>query len=189
MSDRVPRRPMTFEMAQHMRRRKPLALLGHIEHPDGDGRFWSGVGLLRWNGAQWTGAAKLGTITPIRHTSDLVIQEIQFQMSGVDPEIVATLNDDVRGRAGRAWLAGIAKGNVVPNPIQIVDSQLDFQTYQIDEDGRATMAITARSGFYTLDRALDEAWTTEDQHLTYPDDSGLDMIPDLQNQDVIWTPS
>jgi hypothetical protein len=176
-------------MAEHMRRRRPLALFAQIEHPDGDGRFWTGTGVLRWNGASWQGSAQLGTITPIRHTSDLVIQEIQFQMSGVDPDLVAQLNDDVRNRSGIAWLAGIYRGSVVPDPLRLVDSQLDYQSYDVGEDGRATIAITARSGFYTLDRAMDEAWTTEEHQLEYPDDTGLDLIPSLQNQDIIWTPS
>jgi hypothetical protein len=49
------------------------------------------------------------------------------------------------------------------------------------------ISITARTGFYTLERALDEAWTTEEQKLTYPTDSGLDLISGLQNQTIQWT--
>jgi hypothetical protein len=49
------------------------------------------------------------------------------------------------------------------------------------------ISITARTGFYTLDRALDEAWTSEEQHILYPNDSGLDLISGLQNQTLQWT--
>jgi hypothetical protein len=31
-----------------------------------------------WNGYTWTGAGTLGSIAPIKHTSDLEIQEINF---------------------------------------------------------------------------------------------------------------
>lgn len=182
--------PLTAAMAEHMRRRGPLALLAEIEHPSGTARYWSGIGLLRWNGAVWKGASKLGTISPIKHTSDLVIQEIRFQLSGVDPEEAAMLDDDVRNRAGRAWLAGIARGNaVVSDPFQIVDAELDYQSLSAAENGTVTIQITARTGFYTLDRALDEAWTTEEQKLLYPTDTGLDLISKLQNQTLQWTPS
>lgn len=182
--------PMTARMAEHIRRRKPLALLAAIEHPSGNAYFWTGIGQLQWNGFTWTGSGTLGTITPIKHTSDLIIQEIQFQLAGLPPDVVATLDDNVRNLSGRAWLAGINTGNsVIRDPYQIVDSQLDYQSFSAQPDGTVSIAITARTGFYTLERAIDEAWTTEEQHLTFPNDSGLDLIPALQNQDIQWTAS
>lgn len=182
--------PLTMRMAQALRDRKPLALLAEIEHPDGTGRFWTGIGPLQWNGYQWTGAGALGSITPIKQTSALQIQELNFTMSGIAPEIVATLNDNVRNLGGRVWMACLGQGNsVVADPYQIVDAVLDYQSLAAAEDGSVAISITARTGFYTLERALDEAWTTEEQKLTYPTDSGLDMIPSLQNQDIQWTPT
>jgi hypothetical protein len=78
---------------------------------------------------------------------------------------------------------------VVPDPYPILESQLDYQSMNADEAGSVTISITARSGFYSLERALDEAWSTEEQHLLYPDDSGFDMISGLTNQTLNWTPS
>ncbi|QUS39562.1 hypothetical protein RPMA_12480 [Tardiphaga alba] len=182
--------PITMRMAQALRERKPLALLAEIEHPDGTARFWSGIGPLQWNGYRWTGAGVLGSITPIKQTSALQIQELQFNLSGVDPDVASRLNDDVRNLGARAWLACLGKGNTVEkDPYQIVDAVLDYQSLSAAEDGTVTISITARTGFYTLERALDDAWTTEEQKLTYPTDSGLDMIPALQNQDIQWTPT
>lgn len=182
--------PLTFRMAQALRARRPLFLLAEIEHPDGTARFWSGVGRLPWSGQTWIGAGTLGSITPIRRTSDLVIQELTFALAAVDPDVVATLSDDVRNRAGRAWLACLAPdGGVVADPMQIVDAELDYQTFSAGEDGKVGIAITARTGFYTLERALDEAWTPEEQKLLYPGDTGLDMISSLQNQTLQWTPT
>lgn len=181
--------PMTYRMAEHLRRRRPIALLAEIEHPDGAGRFWSGIGQLAWRGQTWTGSGMLGKITPIKQTSAIAVQEIQFQMSGVDAETASKLNDNVRNLSGKAWLAGIWKREVVPDPYLILQSQLDYQQYDVDEDGNAVLTITARSGFYTLERNIDEAWTTEEQKKLYPNDTGLDLIPGLQNQDIIWSPT
>lgn len=181
---------MTYRMAQHLRRRKPIALLAEIDHPDGCGRFWTGIGNLYWRGQTWVGSGALGTVTPVKQTSDLVIQEIQFRMSGISQDIAAKLNGDVRNRSGKVWLAGIGKGNtVISDPMLIADSELDYQAFDASEDGSVSVVITARTGFYTLERAIDEVWSTEDQKLRYPNDSGLDMIPALQNQDVQWTPN
>jgi hypothetical protein len=182
--------PLTSRMADALRDRKPLALLAEIDHPDGAARFWTGVGKLNWNGFVWTGTSSLGSVTPIQHTSDLIIQEINFALIGVDPTIVATLNDNVRNLSGKVWLACMGPGNsVIPDPFQVVDAQLDYQSFSAAEDGTVGISITARTGFYTLDRALDEAWTTEEQHLIFPSDSGLDLISGLQNQSLQWTPS
>ena len=181
--------PMTFRMAEHLRKRRPIALMAEIEHPDGTARFWSGVGKLTWGGFTWTGSGKLGSVTPIKQTSDLSIQEIQFKMSGVDPDIAAALNDDVRNRSGKVWLAGIWRRSVVADPFSLLDSELDYQQLDADDQGNVTVTITGRSGFYALDRNIDEAWTSEEQKSLYPDDTGFDLIPGLQNQDVIWSPN
>lgn len=182
-------RPLTFAMAEALRARRPLALLAEIEHPDATVRFWTGIGKLVWNNLVWTGSGTLGTVAPIKHTTDLAIQEISFTLAGVDPAMAGQVNDDVRNRRGRVWLACMAKGNaVVPEPFQIVDALLDYQTLSATEEG-TTISIVARTGFYTLERALNETWTTEEQRLLYPDDSGLDLISELQNQAIQWTPT
>lgn len=181
-------RPCTGRMAQALRKRAPLALLAEIEHPSGTARFWSGVGPLSWGGYSWTGSGVLGSIAPIRHTSDLLIQEINFGMSGVDPARISMLGDDVRNLSGKAWLACLGPDNrVIPDPMEVVDAQLDYQSFSASEDGTVAISITARSGFYTLERAINEAWTTEEQKLLYPTDSGLDLISGLQNQTIQWT--
>lgn len=181
---------LTMRMAEAIRKKRPLVLLAEIEHPDGTARLWTGIGRLCWNGYVWTGSGILGTVTPITQTTALQIQELNFNLAGVDPDAAAKLSDDVRNLAGRVWLASLTKSNaVIRDPFQIVDAELDYQSLSAADDGTVTVSITARTGFYTLERALDEAWTTEEQKLVYPTDSGLDMIPSLQNQDIQWTPT
>lgn len=180
--------PLTARMAEALRNRLPLALIAEIDHPSGPARFWTGLGKLSWNGFTWTGSSSLGTVTPIQHTSDLIVQEINFSLVGVDPAIVATLGDNVRNLSGKVWLACLDIGNfVIKDPFQIVDALLDYQSFSAASDGTVAISITARTGFYTLDRSLDESWTSEEQHVLYPTDSGLDLISGLQNQTLQWT--
>ncbi|XUM25111.1 hypothetical protein ACRAVF_33800 (plasmid) [Bradyrhizobium oligotrophicum S58] len=180
---------LSARLSQAMHARKPLALLAEIDHPAGPARLWTGIGPLIWQGNVFIGASQLGTVTPIKHTSDLVIQEISFSLAGADPAVVATLSDDVRNRSGKVWLTCLADDGSVIDPAQILDARLDYQSLSAAEDGTVTVSITARSGFYTLDRALDEAWTSEEQAIAYPGDSGLDLISGLQNQTLQWTQS
>lgn len=183
-------RPVTSKMARALADGNARALFASIDHPDGTGYFWSGIGTKVWNGHTWTGTGILGTVTPIKHTSDIAIQDITFSISGIDPAQLGELNNTIYNRVGSAWLACLDNaGNVVADPYQIIDAVLDYQTLSIADDGTATITITAHTGFYTLDRSVNEAWTPENQHFNFPGDSGLDMIPGLQNQNLQWTPT
>lgn len=168
---------------------RPRVVFVKIEHPSGTGYFCSGLGSRSWDGHTWSGVGNLGTISPVKHSSEIAIQDIAFTISGVDAALIAKLADDVRNRAGLAWLACLDEvDQVVRDPYQLVDSELDYQVFETKDDGTATITIIAHSGFYTLDRGVEEAWTPENQKLTYPLDTGMDMIPSLQKQDLLWTP-
>lgn len=182
-------REVSAAMAAALLAGNQIALLAEIEHPSGTARFWSGIGKLRWNDYEWTGSGTLGTITPIKYSSQLNIQEISFNMNGVSPDDVSGLDDNVRNLSGAAWLACLdERGIVIDDPIQIVDAQLDYQSFTADETN-VSITITARTGFYTLERSIDECWSAEDQRLNYPNDSGMDFLSELANQNVIWSPT
>lgn len=181
-------RPFTARMAEAILAGAPIGMLAEIEHPDGTGRFWTGIGPLAYNGFTWTGVGKLAGVSPVKKSSGLTIQELNFQMVGVDSAIAAQLNDNVRNRAGTVWLAAFGdKGEVIADPYLLVDAVLDYQSLQVADDGSTIISIAALSGFTTLERGVDEAWTPENQKLAFPTDVGLDMIPGLQNQEVQWT--
>jgi len=173
-----------------MKAGRPRGLLVSIEHPSGTGYFFTGIGTRTWNGQKWVGAGQLGNVAPIQQASDISVQDLSFTLSGIDSDILAQLNDDVRNRSGKVWLACFDQyDNVVADPYPLVSAELDYQTLEIADDGTSTITITGHSGMYVLDRAVDEAWTPENQKLLHPDDAGLDMIPSLVNQDLQWTPN
>jgi hypothetical protein len=181
---------LTAAMAEALRNGNPRGLFVAIQHPSGTGYFATGIGSRIWNGHTWAGTGKFGSITPMKDSSEIAIQDITFSISGVDPGILAGLADDVCNLNGSVWLYCLgADDTVVPNPFQLVNSLLDFQTFTIDASGTATVSILAHSGFYTLARGVEEAWTPQNQRLAFPTDTGLDMVPSLQNQNLQWTPS
>lgn len=183
-------RPLTQAMADALRDGRPLALLAEINHPSGVARFWTGVGDIVYNGFTFTGAGRFGTVAPVMRTSDLAIQEVVFSLSGVLPEEAAELETDVRNEIATVWLACIGEhGEIVASPYQLLSALLDFQSLSVGEEGEAILSITGRTGFYTLERAIEESWTAEDQKQIYPTDTGFDMVASLQNQDVQWTPT
>lgn len=180
---------LTAAMRRAVRdRRYPLALLAAIDHPDGVFYAWTGIGTLSWDGHEWTGVGVLGSITPVRQVTDLQIQELQFHLSGVPPQQTKWLSSSVRGREAQAWLAALKPdGTVVKYPYRLSISLLDYQSYFIDESGSPQLTLIGQTGFYTLDRAVDEVWSAEDQKRSFPTDTGLDLMYTLVNQTVNWT--
>lgn len=179
---------MSARMIAAMREGCPIAVLAEVDHPEGRVWVWSGVGDLDHDGQIWRGVGILGTISPLEKTSEMTIQTVVFGLSGVSPEVVAFLDDSVRGREARAWLAAFdRRGRVIASPYLLVDGALDYQTLDYGDDGSATINLHAQCGFWTLERATDIAWTPEEQKKTYPTDVGLDLIPSLQNKPYTWS--
>lgn len=183
-------RPVTEAMAVALTSNAPRILLAQIEHPSGTSRFFTGIGRKTWNGYTWVGSGSLGSVSPLKQSSEIATQDIVFRLSGVDADLVAKLNEDVRNRSGFAWLACLdSRGKIVSEPYKMIDSELDTQGITFEDDGTATIEIVAHAGFYSLNRGIEEVWSTENQRLRYPTDTGMDMIPSLAKQDLQWTPS
>lgn len=182
-------RPLTARMARALRNGAPICLLGEIGHPDGIKRFWTGVGPLEYDGVTWIGLATLGSVAPVKYTAELVIQEIVFTLSGMPEDAVTWLPENVRNLPAGVWLAALENGAIVADPYQIISALQDYPSFKIEDDGTASISLFARAGFYTLERAVDEVHSSEDQKRIYGStDTGLDMIPGLQRTDVIWRP-
>lgn len=181
---------LTAAMSDALRNNAPRCLFVRIENIGSTGYFCTGIRSRTWDGQTWSPVGHLGKITPMKHTSEIAIQDIVFSLSGVEADILSTLNDDVRNLSGQVWLACLdASDMVISEPYQLVDSLLDKQSFTIEDDGTTLIEIVAHSGFYTLSRAIDEAWTPENQKALFSTDTGLDLIPALQNQDLQWTAS
>lgn len=181
-------RILTARMAAALVGGNPRVILCKIEHPSGDFYGWSGIGPLSYDGQTWTGLGVLGEIAPVKSTSDLAIQDVQFKLSGVSPEALGLIQGSVKGKIGTVWLACLDQGeHIVADPYQLIECELDVQDFEAQEDGTVMLTITGHSGFYTMERALNEVLSPENQKLRFPSDTGLDLLPVLQNQDIAWT--
>ena len=179
---------LTYRMAQAMRNGAPRVFLAEIEHPDGTGYFWTGIGALDYDAKTWTGLGRLGGVTPITYTTDLQIQDVVFSVSGVNESDVARLSSDVRGYYGTLWIACLADdGKVISDPRRLAKVQFDMQVYRIDDDGKADIGIIGQPAFYNLTRSVNEVWSPERQKRLFPSDTGMDQVPEMQNKEIQWT--
>jgi len=171
---------------QHIRKGGEVALLCYIDHPDGVVRLWSRVGTLNWDGQAWRGIGALGRVTGISKTTGLEVKQVTFELAGVPLDSVDLLTGDVRNRSIKLWLAGIARNKVVGEPYLIIDDLMDYQTLSVTDDGSCTLKITVNVGFWTIERAVNQAWTHEAQIAKYAGDSGLSLIPSFASKQTNW---
>lgn len=171
---------------QHLRRGGDVALLCYIDHPDGATYMWSRAGTLKWNGQQWKGIGALGRVTGISKTTTLEVKQITLELRGVPPTSTEFLDTNVRNRPAKLWLAAIDQQKVVGQPYVIIDDKMDYMKLKVEDNGSATIQIVVSVGFWTIERAVNKAWTHEEQQLKYAGDSGLSQIPLLANKQTNW---
>lgn len=182
--------PITAEMKAALRDGLPTALLAEIDHPDGPAYMWSRAGTLSYDGKAWIGVGALGRVTPVGTTKKLAIREMVFSLRGVPPHAVEFLENSVRNRTARLWLACIRpRRRVVADPIFLAEARLDTQTLRMEENGFATILLKGHTGFTNLERAQNVAWTTEEARKEFEDETGFDMMPGLVNRDIKWRQS
>lgn len=171
---------------QHLRRGGEIALLCYIDHPSGAVWFWSRSGTLNWNGAKWRGLGALGRIRGISKTTTLEVKKVTFELAGVPLADLSLLSGNVRNRSIKLWLAGISEQKVVGEPYVIIDDLMERQTLKVDDNGRATLRISVNVGFWTIERAVNEAWTHEFQQARYPTCTGLSLMTSLASKQTNW---
>lgn len=175
---------------QHLRKGGEVALLAYVDHPAATMKhFWSRSGDLVWKGDTYKGVGILGRISGISKTTTLEVKQITLSLRGVPPTSTEFLSATVRNRSVKIWLAAISRNKVVGEPFLLIDDLMDFQKLRINDDGTATLEITINVGFWTIERAVNKAWTHEAQIAKFPDDTGLSQIPLLANKQSNWRQS
>jgi hypothetical protein len=173
-------------LRQALRNGAQPALIAYLDHPDGPTRVWSRSGTLRWDGYDWQGVGTLGRISGVSQSNDLALKQVALSLSGVPPFATKTLSGRVRGRVARVWFTAVMGKRVIGAPELIVDAICDYQTLKIEDSGAATITITANVGFWSIERAVNIAWTHEQQQSVYPGDTGLSLLPSLTNKESNW---
>jgi hypothetical protein len=171
---------------RHLRHGGEVALLCLIDHPDGVVRFWSRSGKLQWNGEIFQGVGALGKITGISKTTTLEVKQVTFELRGVPPDATRFLSADVRNRPAKLWIAAIRRQRIVGEPYLVVDDKMDQQSLKVEDSGRVTLKITVNVGFWSIERAVNKAWTHEEQQSRFPGDSGFSQIPLLASKQTNW---
>ena len=180
---------MTAELRRHIRQpRARFAVLCEIDHPHGLVNVWTGSGTLSYEDKLWKGVGHIAAISGVEETSEVIVSEVRSALTNVPESELDIAQADIKGRRQMVWWAGMTEDRrVIPDPILITQVDLDYPQVVTDDQGVHTVVIVGQTGFWVLERASEHAWTPEEQHLDYPDDTGFDLVADLVDKEVPWT--
>ncbi len=164
-----------------------VAVLVEVEHPDGTGYFWEGVGTLEYDGHEWKGAGLVGGISQNRRSVDLRIDEMTLWLNGLDASEVAALDDNVKNRIARTKLAALNDSRRVVAIHEAEELLLDYQRDVIGPDGSAGLEVKAQAGLWMLERTTDAVYSQEAAIVEFPDETGFSKVPEMLNKDTSWS--
>jgi hypothetical protein len=180
---------ISADLARALARGDAPMFLAFFDHPSGEKRFWSRTGILRFDGHDWNGAGKLGSVSGATRSTNLVINEITFSLSGVPADASAMLSGSVRNRSAKVWRGAISRrGRVtVDYDDPMLDVLLDYQKLSAQpQSGTATISMVGQQGFFVLDRAQDVAFSDQQQRADFAADCGMALVHTFVNKESNW---
>lgn len=183
-----------WTLSQYLRRGDITeVVLVKLDHRDGSVHLWDGLGILDFDGAEWQGVGRLGSVQIGASDIEVKVDDVVFTLSGIDEEFVSYLDQTVKGCMGWVWKAFLGPDYKVRFRELLTECELDQPTFTSEPNGQATMKVAANGGFYFLENQSRAVWDTEEQRNYLvsigedPDsDTGFDMMSELKNLSLAW---
>lgn len=165
--------------------------MAEIDHPTGMGYFWSGLGDFDFGGNTYHGWGELVSVDVSVTTTEIEIVEYSFSLSGVDEDLLAGLDDSVKGRFADIYEAILDDEFRVIERELLTRCKLDFQVYSVaaDAKAKATLVVKAHAGLFWLQNRSSAKWSPEEARVAYPDETGFDEMHKVEDQRDTWRPA
>ena len=149
-------------------------------------RLWTGVGVLRWDGKDWTGSGDLLQIRAAEETQALRATNAVFVLNLFNPALLALIaSEPVHGTTVRIYYAYLDENDqVIADPYQLFLGELDAPETS-DEGDQGQIRVSGENALAVLFRNAGRRYTREDQAIEYPGDTFFDFVTE-QARPVIW---
>ncbi len=177
---------ITVDMARAMKsdRRDPCWLFW-FEGASSDLYAWSGMQDLAHDGNTWKGVGHVLGMSTIDRGDALSFRSQSFFLRGLDPQVLAEIDEDVRGRAGKVWLAFQTKpGKIIRDPLLIADVTQDTLKFDIEDGSTVKLTLNTYESLKYLGRATGRKWSYESQLERYPGDVGFKYTQKIATEGV-----
>lgn len=151
-------------------------------------RYWNGSGVLNYDGKDWLGCGAITAIQGLESDTEPTVSEVRLIVSGIDAEAISYLQSDLKGQTATIYDAIMGEDERVIDDLIVADViDLDTAEAVAAEDGTFTVIVSGQSGFWQLEKASDLTWSPDRQKSLFPGDTGLDLLPSLEDKVVSWT--
>ncbi len=169
------------------------ALLAFFDFLDAPTRVHDGFGPLLAGGQVWQGIGVLGAVSDIEAAVGGQAPPVTFTLSGTGDAIrydVRNARTKVKGRAYSVSLQFFGDAlRPLGNPYILYRGVMDRLVHHASDVNTWTAQLTAETLFARRGLPPFGSLTDRDQQRRYPGDTGLFMIPAMQNRRRPWNPA
>jgi hypothetical protein len=164
----------------------PLLIFTELDFESGMVRLCNAEYTFSWNGYDWLGLGRMGSIDVIQEGADLQPYGISLSITGIDSANVSTaLNEQYQNRACRIWLAPLTDNyEVIADPVLIFRGRMDNMNLQIG--ATASITLTAENRLADWNRPRVRRFNNDDQISIYPNDKGFEFIHLIVDKVLNW---
>ena len=175
--------PPALESAQIV-----ACLFAAITFSTGTQYMWSGLGNYAWNGQAWKGLGDLCGVTPYQEGTEVTAQGIIVSLSGIDNTLLGDCLYDIQlGLPATVWL-GLVDSNtmqLIGQPVVYFGGVVDAPKFSIGPE-KSMISLALETNFLRLQQGQRLRLTASDQRRLYPDDTGLNWVPALNDMALVW---
>jgi hypothetical protein len=185
-------------LQQSIDRGWPTAWIADIDWPvETDppaGKFWDGLGTLKFNGTQYQGVRHMGRILGIGGSKLIKTREVTLELRGVGESVEEFLGPAIRNRIASIWFAGMDRtgrrvnGGIDDGADLAAEGRCDRREVFADEQHRTGIRLILGEPAFLPERAQNLRYTPEwikaaaGSHIT-----GLDLLSTIENERKPWT--
>lgn len=155
-------------------------------------RVWTGNGVLKAAGEQWSGLGGLGAIGALEQAMNGEAPEVTMSLSGLDSSILSIARDEFEAEAKDrlvvVYLQFFNQDDDIPldAPYPVWSGRIQRPTFTIDASGARDISISIESLFALRSRPNYAMYTIADQQSRFPGDEGFGFVTSLRNKTVTW---
>lgn len=148
---------------------------------------WTGAGTITYNGNAYLGVGDFGKLSPVAEGTDVQSYGASISLSGIDQSILGECLSDVQlGAPVTIYFALLDDhGAIYGTPYPLFVGAVDKPTISMGtSDITITLALETR--MFDLQRASLRRYTSADQQIAYPCDSGFNWVEQLNDLALKW---
>ena len=165
----------------------PMLVLVELDFAGGTVQCCNAGYSFDWNGHTWLGLGQVGSINAIQEGKDLQMYGCVLNLTGIDSSLVSLSLDptEYQGRMATIWLAPLDSSyQILADPIITFQGIMDVMPITMGDT--ATISLSIESKLIDWERPRARRYNHEDQISEFPEDMGMQYIPQMVEKELVW---